>query len=173
MKRQLTPEQIEKRDARRAKFRVLVKQVADMGDSERAMLAARMGNLVTCEGHVLSIHNSCLLATQCPTATVVGGFRQWLKHGRAVIKGQHGAMIWVPVGGRNNDVPLDGSTSNSAVVDGQPSGDSDRRFIIGTVFDISQTQEIEAGHPIAVVSPEVADAFNMRSLPNVRVEEAA
>lgn len=25
------------------------------------------------------------------------------------------------------------------------------------------------GHPVAVVSPEVADAFGMRNLPNVRV----
>lgn len=172
MKRNLTPEQAAARDARKAKFKTLWKQVAAMPELERISLSNKLG-LVTCEGHALSIGNQMLVALQCPSASVLGGFRQWLKHGRCVRKGEHGAMIWVPTGGRTNTTPLDGTTGNSAVVDGEPAEASDRRFIIGTVFDISQTEELEAEHPIATVSPEIADAFGMRNLPNVRVDEAA
>jgi hypothetical protein len=146
-RRTLTPDQQAKRDERRAKFRVLWKTVADMPELQRIQITNKMG-LMTADGHVLSLGNMMLIALQCPNASVVGGFRQWQKHGRAVTKGQHGMMIWVPCGGRKNDTPLDGSTSNSAVPDGTPEGDNDTRFIIGTVFDISQTHEIETGAPI-------------------------
>lgn len=146
--RTLTAEQIAKRDERRAQFRKLIKQVADMPELARVQLANKLG-IITAEGHQLSLCNTMLVALQCPQASIVGGFRQWIQHGRAVIKGQHGMMIWVPVGGHKNDTPLDGSTSVSAVADGEPSGENDTRFIIGTVFDISQTQEIETGANVA------------------------
>jgi hypothetical protein len=141
MKKNLTPEQIAARDARKAKFRALWRQVAAMPELERVQMGNRLG-LLTVDGHSLSTCNQILVGMQLPTASVVGGFRQWLCHGRAVRKDEHGAMIWVPTGGRRNDVPLDGGTSNSAIVDCQPEGPSDTRFLIGTVFDISQTQEV-------------------------------
>lgn len=145
MKRQMTAEQQAKHAERKAKFRALWKTVANMPELDRIQLSNKLG-LVTCEGHSLSIGNQMLIALQCPTATVLGGFRQWLKHGRAVRKGEHGCMIWVPCGGRKNDLPLDGTTSGvSAVADGAPSDADDTRFIIGTVFDIAQTQEVETG----------------------------
>lgn len=146
MRKQLTAEQIEKRDARKAQFRALWKQVAAMPELERIQLANKLG-IVTVDGHELSLANTMLVALQNPAASIVGGFRQWINHGRAVMKGQHGMMIWVPVGGRKNDAPLDGSNSSSAVADGAPESENDTRFIIGTVFDIGQTQEIETGKP--------------------------
>ncbi len=143
MKRTLTAEQTAAKDARRARFKALWKQVAAMPEAARLEACAKLG-IVTCEGSGLSIRNQILIALQLPGATVVGGFRQWLKHGRAVQKGQHGAMIWVPCGGRSNDVPLDGTAGGVAcVADGAPEGDNDRRFLVGTVFDLSQTKEIE------------------------------
>ena len=142
MKRQLTAEQQAARDARRAKFKALWKQVAAMPEIERQLMANKCG-LVTCDGHPLSGGNTYLVILQCPGATVLGGFKQWQKHGRSVRKGEHGAMIWVPCGGRKNDSPLDGSNSVSAVTDGQPTGESDSRFIVGTIFDISQTEELK------------------------------
>lgn len=156
MKRQLTAEQIAKRDERKAKFQALWKQVAKMPELERVQMANKLG-IVTCDGHELSLANTMLVALQNPTASIVGGFRQWINHGRAVIKGQHGMMIWVPVGGRKNDTPLDGATSSSAVADAEPASESDTRFIIGTVFDIGQTQEIETGAESAE-APELAAA---------------
>jgi hypothetical protein len=52
-----------------------------MTDDERAALVAHVGAVVTCEGRALSVHNSCLVLTQFPTASMVGGFRQWKAHG--------------------------------------------------------------------------------------------
>jgi len=140
MKKDLTPEMIAKRDARRAKFRTLCKTVADLQPLQRDALAAKMLGAITCEGRQLSIHNLCLIAYQMPTATIVGGFRQWIKVGRAVKKGEHGLMIWVPkMIGKTTTVENDGSETK----DGEKCG-----FLIGTVFDISQTQEIETAQPI-------------------------
>ncbi|MGV1047711.1 MAG: hypothetical protein ACOYD4_04180, partial [Solirubrobacterales bacterium] len=83
----LTPEQIAARDARREKFKALHRQVAGMTETARIELIQRMGAIVTCDGHPLSPRNTCLVIFQSPTASIVGGFRQWLKHGRAVRKG--------------------------------------------------------------------------------------
>lgn len=137
MKRNLTAEQIEKRDARRQQFRQLWKQVAAMPELERVNLANKLG-IVTVEGHELSLGNTMLVALQNPTASVVGGFRQWIKQGRAVMKGQHGIMIWVPIGHKQDQ--------DSTPAPAEPTGESEpseTRFIIGTVFDISQTMEVQ------------------------------
>lgn len=133
--RNLTPEQKAKSDERKARFRAFVKQVAAMGETEKAMIAAKLG-YVTCEGHSLSLCNMMLLALQIPKGSIVGGFRQWLRHGRCVRKGEHGAMIWVPIGRKSEESqaqPSETTTTDSAEKPG---------FIIGTVFDISQTDEI-------------------------------
>lgn len=134
--KQLTAEQKAKRDERRAKFKALWKQVADTPEVDRIKATAHLG-LVTCDGHSLSLCNSMLVVLQCPTATVLGGFRQWLKHGRAVKKGEHGAMVWIPTGQRKEQ-SVDASV--------QPvNGESEvtrQGFIIGTLFDIGQTEEV-------------------------------
>src|SRR5436190_4702843 len=95
-RRQSTPEQKAAAVERRARFTELANQVAEMTDADRAALVAHVGAIVTCEGRALSVHNSCLVLTQLPTASMVGGFRQWKAHGRSVKKGEHGLMIWVP-----------------------------------------------------------------------------
>ena len=100
-RRQPSAEQRAKAAERRERFRVLAKQVADMTDDERAALVMKVGAIVTCEGRALSVHNSCLILNQLPTASMVGGFRQWKDKGRSVKKGEHGLMIWVPTGTRN------------------------------------------------------------------------
>jgi hypothetical protein len=49
------------------------------------------------EGRILSETNSVFLAFQSKIKfTVVGGFKQWMKHGRCVKKGQHGNFIFIP-----------------------------------------------------------------------------
>jgi hypothetical protein len=131
MKRQLTEEQKAKRQERVKRFRDLWKRVADMPEEERIQLANKVG-IVTVEGRPLSPRNQCLCAMQNPTVTVVGGFRQWLKQGRAVMKGQHGMRIWVPTTKRDGS----GEEAPKDVAD-------ETRFFIGTVFDVGQTQEVE------------------------------
>ena len=133
--KKLTADQEAQKQARHDRFRTFVKKVAEMQQGERDALASKMLGCITVEGHPLSPRNTCLLALQCPGATIVGGFRQWIKQGRCVRKGEHGQMIWVP------------STKTKAGTDG--SEQSDTFFLIGTVFDVSQTQALD------IVQPEV------------------
>lgn len=143
MKRQLTQEQIEKRDARRAQFRSLIKQLASIPELQRVQVANKYG-IRTVEGHELSLCNTMLCVMQNPSVSMVGGFKQWLKAGRAVVKGQHGMMIWIPIGHK------DESGTPNQEMDARDLDDT--RFIIGTVFDIAQTQEIET----AIEQPEIS-----------------
>ena len=138
MKKQLTAEQKAKAEERKAQFRDLWKRVSAMPELERVQLSNRLG-LVTCEGRALSLTNQMLIALQRPGATVLGGFRQWLKQGRAVRKGERGCMIWVPCGVRGG-----ADASASPAGDGDAGEGSDVRFIVGTVFDIGQTEEVNA-----------------------------
>jgi hypothetical protein len=130
LKRQLTQEQIQARDDRRAKFREIWKQIAAMPENERAAMASKYG-YVTCEGHALSPANMMLIAFQ-GGGSVFGGFRQWQKQGRSVRKGEHGRAIFIPLGHKETD-PASGEAST--VMD-------ERRFGTAYVFDIAQTDEM-------------------------------
>ena len=138
MRKQLTVEQKAKAEARKAQFRDLWKRVSAMPELERVQLSNRLG-MVTCEGRGLSLTNQMLIALQRPGATVLGGFRQWLKQGRAVRKGEHGCMIWVPCGAKGG---ADAAASPEGT--GEAAEGVDVRFIVGTVFDIGQTEEVNA-----------------------------
>lgn len=125
MKRNLTEAQRAAADSRRAAFRKLAGDIGRMTPEARAALAAKLPVIATVEGRSLSPFNQCLIASQCPTATLVGGFRQWIKAGRCVKKGEHGLALWVPT-----------STSE------ENGGDGETHFLMGTVFDVAQTAEI-------------------------------
>jgi hypothetical protein len=131
-----TEEQKAKAAERRERFRALAKQVAELPDAERARLSAELVAVVTVEGHPLSFANTMLACFQRPGVTIVGGFAQWLKAGRAVRKGETGIGIWVPISGkRKADRP-----EPAAPADTDGNGDDGRpRFMMGTVFDVSQT----------------------------------
>lgn len=135
-RRNLTDEQRAKAEARRAQFTTLAEQIAGMDDGQRAAMAERLAGAVTVEGRRLSVHNACLLACQCPAATVVGGFNQWKAHGRVVRKGEHGLMIWAPVRGREDG-------ANAAPEPGETSSERPR-FVMVTVFDVAQTDALGA-----------------------------
>src|SRR5438067_10467069 len=113
-RRQPTAEQRARAAERRERFTALAGRVARMTDEERAALVAHVGAVVTCEGRALSAHNSCLVLTQLPTASMVGGFRQWQAHGRSVKKGEHGLMIWVPTTRKTDAEPTTGATQPAA-----------------------------------------------------------
>lgn len=144
--RKLSAEQIEARDKRRAAFRELWKVVAKMPDQERIAMASKFG-ITTCEGRELSLCNQLLVAMQSPKASFVGGFRQWLKVGRAVRKGEHGAMIWVPISKGTGTMAHDEASGQDFEV-------MQTRFLIGTVFDIAQTDEVETFKGQRWVMPE-------------------
>ena len=75
--------------------------------------------------HKYSWHNTMLIASQCPTATQVAGFRTWQSLKRQVRKGERGIMIFAPCPWkRKND---DGDTESGVF------------FRAVHVFDVAQT----------------------------------
>lgn len=155
MKRKPTIELIAARQEKRAKMRELARKVAAMPEEDRLALAARCP-IGTIEGRALSLKNQCLIALQMPRATIVGGFRQWLKAGRCVRKGEHGACIWIPCGHRDaetGEIEMD-----------------DRRFILASVFDVSQTCELE---PSAETNATIVEhSGNIAPAPDFALESA-
>jgi hypothetical protein len=86
------------------------------------------------EGRFLSEQNSAFLAFQSKiNFTTVGGFKQWMKHGRCVKKGQHGNFIFIP------------AMKKTKQEDGTSQEELDK-FLVARVFDITQTFEIKE-HP--------------------------
>lgn len=143
-KRQLTDEQKAATEEKRRKFHAMVKKVAAMSDEQRAELASKT-MVATVEGHTLSLHNQILVALQCPSATLVGGFRQWHGQGRTVRRGEHGISIWVP----SKQKPSGGPDATVSA--------EDLRFFIGSVFDVSQT-EVLADESAPACAPAMAFA---------------
>jgi hypothetical protein len=119
--------------ARRERMREVAGMVARMNDADRAALAAK-SHIVTIEGRALSVHNACMVASQNAGATVVGGFRQWIKAGRVVRKGEHGFAIWCPAGKKSDS----GASADETGTDSKARA----QFILATVFDVSQTDEL-------------------------------
>ncbi len=166
-RKQPTEEQRARAAARREAFRKLAADVSSMPDEQRAALVNRAGGIFTVEGRPLSVVNSCLVLAQCPSASMVGGFAQWLRAGRCVRKGESGLAIWIPTGGRsNNNGPADVSSSGEPIAEaGDAKANPRTRFIMGTVFDVSQTdaiaeRETDEPEPFVVLddSPELAFA---------------
>lgn len=113
---------------KREAFRALAQKVSAMDQDEKQAFMKSFPAVATIEGHVLSNSNMMLVLMQNSQATIVGGFRQWIKAGRVVRKGQHGVTIWVPSASGKTD----------------ESGEADLRFLTATVFDIAQTDAMQA-----------------------------
>lgn len=135
-RREATPEQKAAAAERRERIKGLWKAVAAMPTEARVAFANEKG-IRNPEGHALSASNSCLLAEQLATVSIVGGFKQWRAQGRMVRKGEKALAIWVPIAGKVESEPADGE-------------DGDRFFILGNVFDISQTDVLSDGEEEAV-----------------------
>lgn len=119
---------------RRAKIRGLCTIIKNLPEEKRLALAARYG-IRTCEGRELSIYNQCLLIHQNDKVSMVGGFKQWRELGRTVRKGEKALAIWVPCArgveaGEGAVVPAGADPADLA----------DKFFILGNVFDITQTE---------------------------------
>ncbi len=132
-RKQPTADQKAAAQVRRDRFKELAKVISGMSEEERTALSMRFP-ITNVDGRTLSPFNCCLIDSQRMGCTVVGGFRQWLAQGRCVKKGEHGVMIWVPIGGKKKDA--------AEAAEGDSDGDRPG-FIPGTVFDISQTQAVD------------------------------
>ncbi len=133
--RKLTEEQKARSEEKKAEFKEVVKAVASMTRAHREELASKI-MITNCEGHTLSAFNNCLIASQGgQSATIVGGFQQWLKQGRAVRKGEHGYAILFPREKKNGN-------GNGVEVTEEKADKPELYFLTGYVFDISQTMEV-------------------------------
>ena len=132
-KRTLTAEQQAEKEQRKARFNELCANIKKMGDGEKANWLREAGAVITIEGHALSPRNTILCYFQRPGVTMVGGFRQWLNKGRCVRKGEHGLSILVPC-----------SHTSKSETGEETTGDT--FFVAGTVFDVTQTDELETAN---------------------------
>ena len=114
---------------KRAKLKAFQSKIKSMTDDELQEIVKAHGAIVTIEGHSLSFKNSLMCIWQHSEVSVVGGFQQWKRAGRVVKKGERGIAIYIPCNRKKDD------ESNS----------DDIYFSTSTVFDISQTQELEGG----------------------------
>lgn len=111
----------------RLKMKDLAAKVRALPEDKQEELACQYGT-ITAEGHKLSRFNTIFLSFQAgrPLAQI-GGYRQWEKAGRQVIKGQHAiGSIFVPISNKNEAGELP----------------DDIRFLSVPVFDITQTEEL-------------------------------
>ena len=116
----------ERIEAKKAKTKELQTWLKGLSEDQRQEIAAKMG-ATTIEGRVLSPVNQCLVFTQYPNATILGGYQQWQRAGKQVKKGSQGIAIWIP-------------TRKKAEEDGE---EEKTRFFMVSMFDISQTEEME------------------------------
>jgi antirestriction protein ArdC len=94
--------------------------------------------------HRYSLRNTLLIAFQCPHATHVAGFRQWLELGRCVRKGEKAIRIFAPVRYRR----ADDEQSDDKEAELQLVG-----FRLAAVFDVSQTEPLPGVEPAPLDPP--------------------
>lgn len=112
--------------AKTERLQELRKRLSSLTEEQKQQLLSR-GLIATIEGRILSPHNTIMVYFQSngTMPTVVGGYRQWLKAKRQVKKGEHGSVIWFPVGSKDKDGDIIEADT----------------FYTAVVFDISQTEE--------------------------------
>lgn len=143
-RKQPTEEQKAAAAAKREKFRQLCKMIGDMSEDARMLIVDKIGGVINTDGRKLSVFNSCLLASQLPTVSQVGGFQQWRRIGRKVKKGERGLSLWIPCGGGGKAEGGPADVANNGEPIGDATDKSGSRFMMGYVWDISQTEEIPA-----------------------------
>jgi len=75
-----------------------------------------------------TIRNQGFLLTQNPAASDVRSFKEWKVAGRSVKKGEKALRVWIPKPYTKADEQRD------------LDGEQPARFILGPVFDVSQTE---------------------------------
>lgn len=124
----------QERNLRYEKLRAMAARISKLDDADKEDMIFRHGAIKTCEGHSLSMNNTCMLIEQAiifgeAIPCMVAGFKQWQKAGRVVRKGQHAiGHIMVPmVLGHSEDAETGETKANI-------------RYKLVPVFGIDQTE---------------------------------
>lgn len=124
-------------EEKRERMRQWARELGGLDEAGREALAERLGRVVTIEGHPLSVRNTIVCHYQRDGVSVVGGYQQWKQAGRQVRKGEQGIGIWTPGAERADE---GGGEDADGVIDEKRRGP---RYLVVTVFDISQTDAAE------------------------------
>ena len=118
---------------KQTKARQLAAKVAKLSDETRQALADKMDTVVNPQSHALSVHNTIFLYMQCQRTdlTIVAGFKQWIKAGRCVRKGEH-SLGYISVPMQLRDKRPQAAAEDTVL-----------RFRLVPVFDVSQTDNLE------------------------------
>ncbi|MBR0998796.1 hypothetical protein ABIF65_003721 [Bradyrhizobium japonicum] len=130
-----------KENPNKEKARQLAQQIANMTDEQKAQWLTRVP-ILTIEGRPISGKNQLLAAMQCQTATMVGGFQQWIAAGRVVREGESALYIFAPSGARKAEASA--PSSAGAPGNAQAAEAESVRFIMVPVFDVAQTKKLPA-----------------------------
>lgn len=118
-------------EQKKERMKELACKFASLSEDQRLEVSRKMGEITTIEGHPLSLRNTFMLICQRPAVSMVGGFQQWRKAGRVVRKGEKSLLILVP--------------SVKKKEEGEKTEEGNPLFFFGgNVFDISQTDPLEA-----------------------------
>lgn len=98
---------------------------------------------VMASGHHYSFHNSLLIASQKPEATMIRGFKQWQELGRQVNKGEKSIEILIPTFQKEIEQKIDTKTGE-ILKDEQGDAQLEVKetisgYVFGKVFDVAQT----------------------------------
>lgn len=106
-----------------------------------------------------SINNCILIASQCPEASYVCGYKKWNEFNRNVVKGESGIMIFAPIKGKVQVEEPIYDANNHPVLneDGTQAKEKVEReyksFRPCYVFDVSQTE----GDPLPTLASQLKD----------------
>lgn len=106
-----------------------------------------------------SINNCILIASQCPEASYVCGYKKWNEFNRNVVKGESGIMIFAPIKGKVQVEEPIYDANNHPVLneDGTQAKEKVEReyksFRPCYVFDVSQTE----GDPLPILANQLND----------------
>ena len=128
-----TPEQKAAHTAKLESLKELTRKIAAMTEAEKIKWTQR-APVLKADGTPYSPTNQMLLMSQMENVTICAGFAQWKQLGRSVKKGEHGLAMWTPGAKAKDPHKKPGEMSPS---------DLDVYFFMATVFDISQTEEIQ------------------------------
>ena len=98
--RTLTNAQLNRMEAKKAKRLAMMEAVKQNEPSAETVANARF---ISIDGHEYSGRNKMFLAMQQVEFGKLGGFQQWIAHGRAVKKGETGNDIMIPCSKKAKD----------------------------------------------------------------------
>ena len=110
-----------------------------------------------------SINNCILIASQCPEASYVCGYKKWHEFTRNVVKGESGIMIFAPIKGKVQVEEPIYDANNHPVLneDGTQAKEKVEReyksFRPCYVFDVSQTE----GDPLPTLANQSQEKFSL------------